>query len=273
MNPNLFERMSMVAVAVALLSAGQAAAQMSPVAMSGQLSGRTTIWSMWCGEDGDTDSASRSAPPGPAPWNDSLDVVSGVCDGGVWISEASTVNSAFAPGEVRGAGAASFVLPPLPSFSQAFASGESSVGYTFRLRVATAFLLSGSLETLGFGLVQLTGPDGVVFETSDAAPFSISGNLAPGEYSIGGIARLDFECVGHECQIEGRCGFAFVLTMPPPSCPCDWDGNVAMSSMDFFDFLKDFFAGDADFNFNGVTNSQDYFDFLGCFFAPPSGCN
>jgi hypothetical protein len=52
-------------------------------------------------------------------------------------------------------------------------------------------------------------------------------------------------------------------------CACDWNGDSALNSQDFFDFLRAFFAGDGDFNLDSVTNSQDFFDFLGCFF---SGC-
>ena len=53
------------------------------------------------------------------------------------------------------------------------------------------------------------------------------------------------------------------------SCACDWDASGTVNSQDFFDFLADFFAGDANFNCDGATNSQDFFDFLACFF---SGC-
>jgi hypothetical protein len=51
----------------------------------------------------------------------------------------------------------------------------------------------------------------------------------------------------------------------------DFNGDNAINSQDFFDFLGAFFAlaPAADFNRDGAVNSQDFFDFLGAFFA---GC-
>jgi hypothetical protein len=56
-----------------------------------------------------------------------------------------------------------------------------------------------------------------------------------------------------------------------PDCPGDFNGDLALNSQDFFDFLAAFFAGhpSADVNLDGTINSQDFFDFLRAFFA---GC-
>ncbi len=54
-----------------------------------------------------------------------------------------------------------------------------------------------------------------------------------------------------------------------PLCSTDWNAMDGINSQDFFDFLGDFFAGTADFNFDGFINSQDFFDFLLSFFG---GC-
>jgi len=54
----------------------------------------------------------------------------------------------------------------------------------------------------------------------------------------------------------------------PVCCPADWDQSGDVTSQDFFEFIADFFVGNADFNMDGQTTSQDFFDFLGAFFTP-----
>jgi hypothetical protein len=73
-------------------------------------------------------------------------------------------------------------------------------------------------------------------------------------------------------QMEADSDAQYIVSMEkkgPPICLCNWNGDKALNSQDFFDFLNDFFADNADFNADGVTNSQDFFDFLACFFE---GC-
>jgi len=55
------------------------------------------------------------------------------------------------------------------------------------------------------------------------------------------------------------------------ACTADFNGDGAVNSQDFFDFLAAFFTSEpaADFNQSGGIDSQDFFDFLTAFFT---GC-
>jgi subtilisin-like proprotein convertase family protein len=54
-----------------------------------------------------------------------------------------------------------------------------------------------------------------------------------------------------------------------PACPGDWNATGHLEVQDIFDFLNDWFAGNADFNNDGAIQVQDIFDFLNAWFA---GC-
>jgi hypothetical protein len=91
------------------------------------------------------------------------------------------------------------------------------------------------------------------------------------------------QCVPPECgdpdnpddDKPGYCPWAPFTNAPAPFtyeltvvvCPAEWNDDRSVNSMDFFDFLDDFFVGDADFNADMVTNSQDFFDYLVAFFT------
>lgn len=59
------------------------------------------------------------------------------------------------------------------------------------------------------------------------------------------------------------------LSIYPALCLSDWNRDDQVNTLDFFQFLVDFFAGHGDFNHDGVTDSLDFFGFITAFF---SGC-
>lgn len=71
----------------------------------------------------------------------------------------------------------------------------------------------------------------------------------------------------------GQRGSGTMTILPPGlGCPCDWNRVDGRTVQDVFDFLTDFFAGQADYDQSGSTQIQDLFDFLDCYLTPPLGC-
>jgi glucose/arabinose dehydrogenase len=63
-------------------------------------------------------------------------------------------------------------------------------------------------------------------------------------------------------ELRGR-----ILKIVPESVPADWNMDQTVNSSDFFDFLVDFFAGNADMTGDQATTSQDFFEYLRYFFG------
>lgn len=125
------------------------------------------------------------------------------------------------------------------------------------------------------GVDGLPGPATVVYDFWIAVDCYEDTILDANDFLSGSSCNTSIDCncngVFDQCDVD-LAGYADKDEDGHPdacNCPCDWNGMGGVNSQDFFDFLTDFFNGDADYNMDSVTNSQDFFDFLFCFF---DGC-
>lgn len=156
-------------------------------------------------------------------------------------------------------------------------------------------------EQLGGDLVTINDSTENAWILSTFAPLGpqhkwigLSAQAAPGTATFGWINGEPLSYVNWATNpIPGQGNFALMLAGKTPTpgqwaqspnayaqdivggvvevipCVCNWNADAFVDSADFFAFLVDFFAGNADLNCSGDTTSDDFFQFLTCFF---NGC-
>lgn len=135
---------------------------------------------------------------------------------------------------------------------------------------ATDFVVTGTHDPLfvrGFGIVNAIAASG--------QDCNRNGVNDATEIAVGMVADCNENGVPDSCDVDLGPLALFsadvdVNGVPDecPSCPADINGDGAVTSQDFFNFIAAFFSMNADFNHDGLTTSQDFFDFLAAFFTP-----
>ena len=263
---------------VVLAGASPCMAQTTPVSQARSVSGTTYATSQFCAPDTDTGS---DAATDFGPWETDLTVVSSMCAATITFN--ATQLSQMMANSIYANGTVGFAHGQLPSMRDVRARGGSTFSYTFNVPVSTEYFLVGSWQTSGGMMslptrtVTLTGPGGVIFiHEGFTNNYTSEGPLPAGQYTLFATAAIDYNNISNPSPTSFSTGFDLNMTISPvvpPSCPCDWDTSGAVNSQDFFEYVTDFFSGDADFNDSGATDSQDFFDFLTCFFELPGACN
>lgn len=251
--------------------------QVAGISITRRLDGATLIGSETCDPPQDWREVHFQGPADFGPWEFSFrGPRSSICQDELWIELNGSQSSQIAPTRIGVQLSTGFTRAELlPEQASAVAVGGTTFSYVFYVHRRTAYALrgeSGGVE--GTGSLQLVGPRGTVFERGDPASgsFSTAGDLERGEYSLWVTANVDFGFSPGDSPASGGGTISFVLQMQLPSCPCDWNGDGGVNSVDFFDFLADFFAGRADLDLSSSTTPEDFFGFLDCFFDPPVAC-
>jgi hypothetical protein len=75
----------------------------------------------------------------------------------------------------------------------------------------------------------------------------------------------------YRCRVSNECGSVYTNEVEVRFCPGDYNCDMTIDSVDFFEYLGDFFFGArcADVNQDSFVNSADFFSYLASFFA---GC-
>lgn len=130
-------------------------------------------------------------------------------------------------------------------------------------------LVTGSTRSFGTAGLLLLQYDAATGQIVDQGTFEVPDRGAKGQ-----AMTLDFaqNIIVAGTTRGGTSGFMDFLTLRYPSqagCPADFNGDGAVNTLDFLDFLNAFSIGDpsADFNGDGNVNTLDFLDFLNAFNA------